>query len=365
MPPKRVTRRRAAQRNAEEKPTREQQHSEEDEEPQNGDETNGDDSNAPEPGDKRKAEDIEGDADDQEAASEGAEDAEPEAKKPKTEPAPSNKNGNSASSSQPRALKWLLSQEAFDLAFPAFPEGHGEIDWDDEKRRKEPPAEDAGHQATKDQKLLTYPDSSLTPFQNLVCALILSKPLSHRLGTRTINTLLNPPFGLRTVDDLDEAGFEGRRKVMWEARTQHKEKTATQLGDLVEGVRAICGDDDLENLEGLRKQLKGLDVKAAQDKVQEVLTDGIKGVGPTGVGIFLRRVQGQWEEVFPYVDDRALAAAREFGLVDGNGKLGSARDLAKLLNDDQAEFVKLLDVLIGIQLEKKMDEALKTAGVKT
>jgi hypothetical protein len=363
MPPKRVTRQRAAQGKAEEEPTPEQQQNEGNKEPENGGEADEDDNTSPETGDKRKADDVQDGEADQEAASDAEENAEPEAKKPKTEPAASKKNGNSSSPGQPRALKWLLSQEAFDLAFPALPEGHGEIDWDDEKRRKVPPAEDAGHQADKDQKLLTYPDSSLTPFQNLVCALILSKPLSHRLGTRTINTLLNPPFGLRTVDDLDEAGFEGRRKVMWEARTQHKEKTATQLGDLVEGVRAICGDDDLENLEGLRKQLKGLDVRAAQDKVKDVLTDGIKGVGPTGVGIFLRRVQGQWEEVFPYVDDRALAAAREFGLVDGNGKLGSARDLAKLLNDDQAEFVKLLDVLIGIQLEKKMDEALKAAGV--
>ncbi|KAI3554940.1 hypothetical protein CABS01_11653 [Colletotrichum abscissum] len=316
-------------------------------------------------------------------------DDEPDTKKPKTE--------------DPKAtVDWLLSDEAFSLAFPSLPQGHGEIDWDEGQHRKDPPPDSAGKKTNtskaskkngndkndddeSDDKgpRLTYPDSTLTPFQNLVAALLLSKPISHRLGLRTINTLLNPPFGLRTPQDLDEAGFEGRRKVMWEARTQHKEKTAVQLGDLVEGVRKICGgggDDDekeggkkedgkdeedegdTEKMTALREMVKGMKAEEAQKKVEKALTDGIKGVGPTGAGIFLRRVQEEWEEVFPYADKRALEAAVEFGIIKESD---GARELAEVNEGDRGKFVRMLDVLVGIQLEKKMEEALKMAKGET
>ncbi|ETN39958.1 uncharacterized protein HMPREF1541_06185 [Cyphellophora europaea CBS 101466] len=308
----------------------------------------------PEPGSKRKADDSIKEED----PAEEAEEAEPDSKKTRKTINPT--------------LQWLLSDDAFALAFPTLPEGHGEIDWDDTVRRKEPPPEDAGkhaeaedndddHDEQKHELLLTYPDSHLTPFQNLVAALILSKPLSHRLGMRTINTLLNAPFGLRTVRDLDEAGFEGRRKVMWEARTQHKEKTAAQLGDLVEGVQEVNGGEEgVEELKGLKKQLEGLEVGDAQKKVEEVLSK-VKGIGPTGTGIFMRRVQEDWDDVFPYADQRALDTAVQFGLMDdGQG----VEKLAEQLDGDRAKLVKLLDVLVGVQLEKKLDEALEKAGVE-
>ncbi|KAK2728333.1 hypothetical protein CKAH01_11130 [Colletotrichum kahawae] len=313
---------------------------------------------SPEPGTKRKADETDVKKDNSTS--------EPDTKKPKKSPISKDSNSKDA-------IKWLLSDEAFSLAFPSLPPGHGEVDWDSTTRpQKTPPPEDAGKKKPKDEDeelpLLTYPDSSLTPFQNLVAALMLSKPISHRLGLRTINTLLNEPFGLRTLRDVDEAGFEGRRKVMWEARTQHKEKSAAQLGDLVEGVRGICGHDgegeedgSVEQMEGLRAQVKdSKSVEEAQKKVEKILTGGIKGIGPTGAGIFLRRVQGDWEEVFPYADQRALEVAVKFGLIEeGDG----AQELAESVEDDRGEFVRLLDVLVGIQLEKKTEEALEKAGV--
>ncbi|KAF4775029.1 hypothetical protein HER10_EVM0005857 [Colletotrichum scovillei] len=329
------------------------------------------DNEAADTGAKRKASEA--------SQPEYTQDDEPDTKKPR----PDNPNGT---------VDWLLSDEAFSLAFPSLPQGHGEIDWDEGQHRKDPPPESAGKKSSTSkaskkngndendddegdgkEPRLTYPDSALTPFQNLVAALLLSKPISHRLGLRTINTLLNPPFGLRTPRDLDEAGFEGRRKVMWEARTQHKEKTAVQLGDLVEGVRKICGgadgdgegdgegeesEGDVEKMTALREMVKGMEAKEAQKKVEKVLTDGIKGVGPTGAGIFLRRVQEEWEEVFPYADKRALEAAVEFGIIEeGDG----GKELANVVEGERGKFVRMLDVLVGIQLEKKMDEALKMA----
>lgn len=151
---------------------------------------------------------------------------------------------------------------------------------------------------------------------------------------------------------------------MWEARTQHKEKTASQLGDVVDGIRELCGDEDkddqLDHLDGLRHSLKGL---KSPTEVQQALVDKlttIKGIGPGVASIFLRRVQGDWEEVYPYADDRCLGAARAFGLI---GDEGGAEELAeKVGKGDRRKFVRVLDTLIGIELEKKLDEAVKQAG---
>lgn len=260
-------------------------------------------------------------------------------------------------------LEWLLSDEAFNLANPEIPAGHGEVDLPEGSNAKTPPPEDAGKNSDSDSKILRYPQSDLTPFQNLVSACILSKPLSHKLGLRTIQTLLNPPFGLRTLKDLDEAGYEGRRKVMWEARTQHKEKTAGQLGNLVDGIRDMCGekDDDkeLDHLEGLRDQVKDL---GSPGEVQKALVDKlttIKGVGPGVASIFLRRIQGDWEEVYPYADDRCLNSARAFGLIT---EKEGVEELAEKVGKDRRGFARVLDTLIGIELEKKLDEATEKAG---
>ena len=253
-----------------------------------------------------------------------------------------------------------MSDEAFDLANPEFPKGHGEIDWEESERRKTPPDEQAGKSSkeSESESILRYPRSKLTPFQNLVSASILSKPLSHKLGLRTIQTLLNPPFSIRTWKDLDEAGYEGRRKIMWEARTQHKEKTASLLGDLCDGIKELCGqdEDDLSQLQGVRDEISGLEPKEAQDKVEEILTK-IKGIGPGVASIFLRRVQGDWEEVFPYIDDKTLKAAKAFGLVSDGG----AEELKDKVKGDRDKYVRVVDVLVGLELEKKVEEALERA----
>jgi hypothetical protein len=252
------------------------------------------------------------------------------------------------------------------MANPEIPEGHGEIDWAPGEQRKTPPADSTPDHAKEDLHILRYPQSPLTPFQNLVCASILYKPISHKLGLRTIQTLLNPPFSLRTLKDLDEAGYEGRRKVMWEARTQHKERTASLLGDLCEGVKELCGEDeeDLSELKGVKKLVEGIaDSKEAQKKVTDTLTK-IKGIGPGVAAIFLRRVQGDWEEVYPFIDEKGLKAANTFGLV---GESDGADILAGKIDgkgeEGRRRFVRLVDTLVGLQLEKATERAIKLAGV--
>ncbi|GFZ51577.1 hypothetical protein JCM24511_09344 [Saitozyma sp. JCM 24511] len=104
---------------------------------------------------------------------------------------------------------------------------------------------------------------------------------------------------------------------------------------------------------GIREQLEGLETGDATEKVVQLLTQ-VKGIGPGVAGIFLRRVQGDWDEVFPFADDRSLAAAKRLGLIEDGG---DADDLAKLVNGDRTKLVRLLDTLVGLDLEKKLDEA--------
>ena len=151
-----------------------------------------------------------------------AEKGEKQGSEPKSKKA---KKTQGDSSTADKTLEWLLSDEAWDLSHPEIGQGYGEQDWDEEERRKTPPPESAAKNPRKGKKgkqeeveELTYPNVKLTPIQLLICSVLLSKPLSHRLGLRTIKTIFNPPFTLRNAKDLDLAGYETRRKAMWEAR---------------------------------------------------------------------------------------------------------------------------------------------------
>lgn len=135
-----------------------------------------------------------------------------------------------------------------------------------------------------------------------------------------------------------------------------------QLGDLVAGVRSLADGEDsgpkVDLLEGLRsKALEARKSDSATDTaeaIRSLLVENIKGVGPTGTGIFLRRVQIDWPEVFPFADDRVLGHAVELGLVEeGQG----AEELSKVVGGSKEDFVRVLDVLLGLALEKQLDKA--------
>lgn len=324
--------------------------------------------------------------------------ASPEPKKPKTT---ANSNADSILEVQQTKLEsfgdsltWLHSDTAWSLAHPSIPDGKGETDTaaeGGETVRTPPEPYENKREGAGSAGYLSYPNSDLTAFQTLLCAMLLSKPISHRLGLRAIETLLNKPYFFRSAQDLEEAGNEGRRAALWEARTQHKEKTAVQLGSLAEGITALCEGKDGEARDTLRPILDQAleqtedkqDAFQVAEQVKAVLTKQINGLGPGGVDIFLRRIQSQWPQVFPYADERALAAAVKFDLISQSDLEKSQQDATKKLaqkvaehvgfpleeaqrEDEEAEcgrwwFVRTLDVLIGLDIEKKIDEAAKQA----
>lgn len=196
-----------------------------------------------------------------------------------------------------RIINYLLGDEAWALAYPPIEPGKGEVDLPaGQQVKKAPPPPPAQSDAAQPsgQETLVYPSLDFTPYQSLVCSYLLSKPISHRLGLRTIATMFNPPFSHRTPKSLEEAGYEGRRSVLWEARTQHKEKTASQLGDLLEGIEELCdGEEDkiqLGTLKGEAERVFGMQDGGrigAKEALLAQLTE-IKGVGNGVCEIFLR-----------------------------------------------------------------------------
>lgn len=227
-----------------------------------------------------------------------------------------------SSDDKSKLIKWLLGDEAFHLAYPRIPAGKGEMDLPKSQMGRVPPknldpdnADDAKEKramevadAPNDDDYLTYPSHELTPFQTLLTSYLLSSPISHTLSLRTIGVLLNRPFKLRTPKAIEDAGEDGRREVLWTARTQHKEKTASQLATLVEGVRDICGnsgnDQDEEDAVNLKTVLdeahRASDMKesngdkstvARRTRTREALLaqlTPIKGIGPGACEIFFR-----------------------------------------------------------------------------
>ncbi|MCJ1226428.1 hypothetical protein MMC12_003080 [Toensbergia leucococca] len=273
----------------------------------------------------------------------------PSKRKRQTTDAPSKAPRRSARGAQPtptdqvKTLQFLLSPSALDLCRP-----HDEVE--DLKARG--------------PDLRTYSSSAFSPFEELVCAVVLSRPISHALGLRTIRTILNKPYDFCTPGKIRGAGHERRRKALDEARTQHRQKTAEELGILADAVVDVLGDGEEDvSLERVRRE-SGYDV----EKEREMLQKNIKGLGKTGLDIFFRRMQGVWPKSYPFADQRTLAAAEKLGLpntakglrilIDENWEKLETGDINAGDEEEKRRkaFVRVLERAVGADLEKKVDQ---------
>ncbi|KAI4127086.1 MAG: hypothetical protein LQ341_006821, partial [Variospora aurantia] len=236
--------------------------------------------------------------------------------------------------------------------------------------------------------LRTYSASAFTPFEELICAVVLSRPISHALGLRTIRTLFNEPYEFTTPKKIRSAGFEGVIKAVNEARTQHRQKTAEELVMLADAVVEHLGDgEDDVNLERVRKECGfewekrirpsvGDQALTQQLQEREMLKSHIKGLGKTGLDIFARRIQAQWPNLYPFADQRTLSGLQKLGLPE------SAVGLKKFLDDHWNEFdvqdlegdedekkrrafVRVLERAVGVKLEGNADTVRAEAALSS
>ncbi|KAI9669739.1 MAG: hypothetical protein M1831_007435 [Alyxoria varia] len=223
----------------------------------------------------------------------------------------------------------------------------------------------------KPKSLRTYTSTvPLSPFEELLSAVVLSRPISHALGQRSIRTILNPPYDFRTPKAIIDAGSEKRHQALWDAKTQHKQKTVDQMTALAELIREKFSQDPEDvSLEKLRKESE-----YDADIMREVLTTSIKGVGATAVNIFMRRVQAHFKECYPYVDERTKNSMEKLGLpTDGDAlqqliaqhwKELNLKDISASGDDEKKRivFVRILERAIQSDLEGKTDDVIAEAS---
>ncbi|GAB7337871.1 hypothetical protein MBLNU457_4265t1 [Dothideomycetes sp. NU457] len=194
-----------------------------------------------------------------------------------------------AQPSQQQLLNFLLSNEAADMCRP-----------EDEAKDLEGKGDD----------YKTYSSTALSPFEELLCAIVLSRPISHRLGLRTIRTILNSPYGFNSPKAIQGFTPEQRHQAMFDARTQHKEKTASQIGMVADVIANEFG----KNAEDTSLEKVRTTAKKDWDEERTLLQSHIKGLGKTGLDIFFRRVQWAWPEAFPFFDERTARGIDKLGL---------------------------------------------------
>lgn len=261
---------------------------------------------------------------------------------PNKAPRRSPRSGANATTDPVEVLNYLLSPSSLDFCRPK-----DEIE--DLKARG--------------QDIRTYSTSYFTPFEELLCATILSRPIGHMLGFRSIRTIFNPPYEFTTPKKIREAGNAGCREALDEARTQHRQKTAEELVLLAGAVIEYLGtgEDDV-TLDRVREE-SGHDTS----RERAMLKEHVKGLGKTGLDIFGRRIQAVWSEFYPFVDEKTSTAVQKLGLP------GSADSLKELMENHWKElevedivaqdaeekkrkaFVRILEWAVGADLEHNIE----------
>ncbi|MEV8394568.1 MULTISPECIES: endonuclease [unclassified Streptomyces] len=188
----------------------------------------------------------------------------------------------------------------------------------------------------------TYADEAGIHLRNtpqpLYQLLVLSCLLSARIrsGTAVAASRALSDAGLRDARRMADATWQQRVDALGEGGyRRYDERTSTQLGVGAELLLKEYGGD----LRRLREAAAG-DITTLRSLLREV-----PGLGPVGVDIFLREVQGVWPEVAPYLDAKALQGARGRGLPD------EPEALARLAGDtDPALFAA---AMVRAALERK------------
>ncbi|KAK5125031.1 hypothetical protein LTR85_001222 [Meristemomyces frigidus] len=263
------------------------------------------------------------------------------------------RSGRGATKSQPsqrQLLNYMLSTDAEELCRP----------------------DDENVAIKKRGDIRTYSSSVLNPFEELLCAVVLSRPISHRLGLRSIRTILNEPYNFTSAKAVQDAGSEKHHQALWDARTQHKAKTAEEIGhvaDVVLSKFTAAGDKEGTQMQRARDDC-GQDVS----NERQYLKDSIKGLGKTGLDIFFRRVQWLWTELYPFIDDRTSQALHKLGLPEDVEELPAAidehwegLDTTHVAGDDEAAkkrraFVTILERATGSDLEGRSEALVQAAG---
>lgn len=199
-----------------------------------------------------------------------------------------------------------------------------------------------GHTVADELKIPIAKNTPAPLFQLLYAALLLSARIPADNATQAARALIDA--GLTTPQKMARATWQERVDVItWHGYKRYDERTSTMLGQTAEHLLDAYGGD-----------LRRLREAAARDPAREKerLME-FKGIGNIGADIFLREIQGVWEEAFPYADARVLKAARRLNLGD------SPKALARHV--DRHDFPRFAAALLRVDLHKAYDQILQAA----
>jgi len=172
-----------------------------------------------------------------------------------------------------------------------------------------------------DEAGIRIDDKPMPLFQLLVLCMLASKPIAATIATRAARELFKA--GLRTPNAVLASDRHTMINAFGRAHyVRYDESSATRLTEIAQRVSDEFSGDLREIA-----QRSAHDIAAAKRMLKQ-----FKGIGNTGVDIYLREVQDVWTWVRPYFDDRATAAAKKLGLPSDPPKLGALapRDNARL-----------------------------------
>ncbi len=140
-------------------------------------------------------------------------------------------------------------------------------------------------------------------YQWLIVSLLFSARISADIAQAAAKALLKQ--GWRTPKAMAATSWEERTRVLNRSGyARYDESTSRFIADTTGMVRERYDGD-----------LRKLREAAERDPERErELLKKFKGIGDIGADIFLREAQVAWDELYPFADTRAVAAAEKLGL---------------------------------------------------
>jgi hypothetical protein len=179
-------------------------------------------------------------------------------------------------------------------------------------------------------------------FRWLCAAILLSARIGAKQAMQAARALADQ--GWTTAEKMAGSTWEERTRTLNRAGyARYDESTSRMLGDTAGMLLERYGGD-------LRKLREAAGREPARER--ELLKQ-CKGLGDVGVSIFCREVQQVWDELYPFADERALAAAGRLGLES------DAQALAQRVS--KQEFPRLVAALIRVSLAKDFEGVRKQA----
>lgn len=176
----------------------------------------------------------------------------------------------------------------------------------------------------------------------LLVSLLFSARISADIAENAAQALFDK--GWHTPAKMAATTWSQRVRVINRAGyARYDESTARYIGETTALLLDTYGGD-----------LRKLRAAAGREPAGErALIKEFKGIGDVGADIFFREAQAAWDELYPFADRRALAAAGKLGLPT------DARRLSRLVGDD--DLPRLLAALVQADLAHQTDDLRKAA----